>query len=82
MCIRDSFRADVLARWASAMLAAATMLAMAIPLLPQINERLFAVPTGVALIGLGYSLWRTHRSPAASPASETVSAPLTPAFVQ
>ena len=76
------FRADVLARWASAMLAAATMLAMAIPLLPQINERLFAVPTGVALIGLGYSLWRTHRSPAVSPASETVSAPLTPAFVQ
>ncbi|HSN44557.1 MAG TPA: hypothetical protein VLR88_10950 [Propionibacteriaceae bacterium] len=76
------FRAGVLARWASALLAVATVLAMAIPLLPQVNERLFAVPTGVALIGLGYSLWRTHRSPAASPASEPVTAPLTPAFVQ
>ena len=76
------FRAGVLARWASALLAVATVLAMAIPLLPQVNERLFAVPTGVALIGLGYSLWREHRSLAVSPASEPVSAPLTPAFVQ
>lgn len=56
------FRADVLARWASILLAAATTLTMAIPLLPWINPRLFAVPTGVALIGLGYSLWRQQRT--------------------
>lgn len=56
------FRAGVLARWAAVMLAAATTATAAIPLLPQVNQRLFAVPTGVALIGLGYSLWREHRT--------------------
>ena len=52
------FRANVLARWASILLAASTTLSAAIPLLPWINQRLFAVPTGVALIALGSSLWR------------------------
>lgn len=56
-------RAKVLARWAAVVLAVGTGATLAIPLLPMINERLFAVPTGVALIGLGYSLWR--RTPAA-----------------
>ena len=71
------FRANILARWASATLAIATTITLAIPFLPWINQRLFAVPTGVALIGLGYSLWRVSRSRSlvASPAS----APLTPA---
>ncbi|MBA3020912.1 hypothetical protein [Propionicimonas sp.] len=55
-------RAHVLARWASILLAVATTITMAIPLLPWINQRLFAIPTGVALIGLGYSLWR-QRTP-------------------
>ena len=45
------FRANVLARWAAAVLAGGTLATIAIPLLPQINERLFAVPTGIALIG-------------------------------
>ncbi len=58
------FRANVLARWAAALLAGGTLATIAIPLLPQINQRLFAVPTGVALIGLGYSLWRAQRSTA------------------
>ena len=52
------FRANVLARWACVLLAVATPLSLAIPLLPLINQRLFAVPTGLALIALGYSLWR------------------------
>jgi hypothetical protein len=59
------FRANVLARWAAILLAVATPLSLAIPLLPWINQRLFAVPTGVALIGLGYSLWRQHHLAAA-----------------
>lgn len=59
------FRARVLARWACVVLAAGTVASLAIPLLPQLNFRLFAVPTGVALIGLGYSLWRMQRTPAA-----------------
>ncbi|MGV8908130.1 MAG: hypothetical protein ACOH1Y_04050 [Propionicimonas sp.] len=63
------FRANVLARWASGLLAAATLLTMAIPFLPWISPRLFAIPTGVALVGLGYSLWRRQRTQVA--ASET-----------
>ncbi|PFG16258.1 hypothetical protein ATK74_0792 [Propionicimonas paludicola] len=58
------FRANVLARWASILLAVATPLSLAIPVLPWINQRLFAIPTGLALIALGYSLWRESRNPA------------------
>ncbi|MGB7962394.1 MAG: hypothetical protein WCF12_05450 [Propionicimonas sp.] len=76
------FRANVLARWAAVLLAVATTATMAIPLLPWINQRLFAVPTGVALIGLGYSLWRSQRSRAEASVSEAVSAPLQPAVSQ
>ncbi|OJY49643.1 hypothetical protein [Pseudonocardia sp. 73-21] len=66
------FRARVLARWACVVLAAGTVASLAIPLLPQLNFRLFAVPTGVALIGLGYSLWRLQRTPAAPRLDATV----------
>ncbi|MFZ1384854.1 MAG: hypothetical protein WAS02_08110 [Propionicimonas sp.] len=59
-------RAYVLARWAAVLLAVATPLSLAIPLLPWINQRLFAVPTGVALVALGYSLWRQQRSQVAA----------------
>lgn len=58
------FRADVLARWAAALLAVGTVATIGTRVLPQINERLFAIPVGVALVGLGYSLWREQRSPA------------------
>jgi hypothetical protein len=63
------FRANVLSRWAAALLAGGSVATIAIPLLPQINERLFAVPTAVALIGLGYSLWRRQRTLARSTTS-------------
>jgi len=63
------FRARVLARWAAALLAAGAVATLAIPLLPQVNFRLFALPTGVALVGLGYSLWRDQHAPAVSAAS-------------
>lgn len=55
------FRASILARWAAALLAAGALATAAIPLLPMINQRLFAIPVGVALAGLGYSLWNTTR---------------------
>ena len=54
------FRANVLARWAAALLALGTLATIAAGLVPQ-YERLFALPTGFALIGLGYSLWREKR---------------------
>ena len=60
------FRANVLARWAAALLAVGTLATIATGIMPQ-YERLFAIPTGVALIGLGYSLWRQQRTPAARP---------------
>jgi hypothetical protein len=62
------FRANVLARWAAALLAVGAAATAAIPLFPMINQRLFAIPVGVALIGLGYSLWREQRTAAARPA--------------
>ena len=66
------FRAGVLARWAAALLAYGTTSALALSVLPEFFNRPFAVPTGVALIGLGVSLWRDGRRP-----SETVDAPAT-----
>ena len=60
------FRARVLARWASALLAVGSLATIATGMAPQ-YERLFAIPTGVALIGLGYSLWRQQHTPAARP---------------
>lgn len=71
------FRANVLARWAAVVLAAGTAATLAIPLLPMVNERLFALPTGLAMIGLGCSLWRRTRSSAS--AARTASAALDPA---
>jgi len=58
------FRANVLARWAAALLAVGTLATIAVGLLPH-YERLFALPTGLALVGLGVSLWREQRAPAA-----------------
>jgi hypothetical protein len=55
-------RARVLARWAAALLAVGTLATIALAWLPQSFERPLAVPTGIALIGLGYSLWRTARA--------------------
>jgi hypothetical protein len=55
------FRARVLARWAAALLAVATVSTVLLQVLPYSFHRFFAVPTGVALIGLGLSLWRDQR---------------------
>jgi hypothetical protein len=54
------FRAGVLARWASALLAVATIGTAALAVLPDSFNRPMAVPEGIALIGLGISLWRTQ----------------------
>src|SRR5438309_2230116 len=51
------------------------MLMAALALVPQ-SERLFAIPTGLALVGLGYSLWRSQRAPAAPPILNSVSSQL------
>ena len=73
------FRAGILARWACVLLAAAAVATLAIPLVPQVNFRLFAVPTGVALIGLGSSLWREQRAPAGRPQASALRSQCDPA---
>lgn len=72
------FRAKVLARWAAALLAVGSVATLFLPLLPQVNDRLFAVPIGVALIGLGYSLWNGLRTTAGRTLPGAVSSPVQP----
>lgn len=55
------FRAHVLARWAAVLLAVGAVLSVALPLLSDSAYRLLAYPHAVALIGLGYSMWRSHQ---------------------
>jgi hypothetical protein len=74
------FRAGVLSRWASLLLAYGTTSALALSVLPESFNRPFAVPTGIALIGLGVSLWREQRRPAETvdpPATAWVAEPVT-----
>lgn len=73
------FRAGLLARWASALLALATVSTAALAVLPESFSRPVAVPMGIALIGLGISLWRTQTSPASVPATTTGHVELSPA---
>ena len=63
------FRAGILARWAAALLAVGTISTVALAVLPESFNRFFALPVGVALIGLGISLWRDQRKQAASAAA-------------
>jgi len=68
------FRAGILARWAAALLAYGTVSALALSALPESFNRPFAIPTGVALIGLGVSLWRDSVD---APATVWAAAPAT-----
>ena len=56
------YRARILARWASLLLPVGTLAALAVPLVPHSMARIAAIPVGVALVGLGYSLMREHRA--------------------
>lgn len=79
------FRAGVLARWAAALLAVSTVATAALAVLPEAFNRPLAVPEGLALIGLGVSLWRHSRRagsvvsmPAASTAATAADGPVVP----
>jgi len=56
------FRAHVLARWAAVLLSVSTVATASLAFLPDAFNRPMAVPEGVALIGLGISLWRQQRA--------------------
>ena len=55
------YRAHVLARWACALLAVGGVVTIALSVMPDAFYRLLALPNGIAMIGLGYSLWSTAR---------------------
>jgi hypothetical protein len=71
------YRAGVLARWAAALLVAATLGTVSLAVLPASFDRPMAVPTGVAFIGLGVSLLRDQR--AKSVETTTATSPAGPA---
>lgn len=56
------FRANVLSRWAAALMCVGAVATVATFVLPELVQRLFAIPVSVAVIGLGYSLWRDQRT--------------------
>jgi hypothetical protein len=76
------FRAGVLARWATALLALGGVVTALLSFMPDAFYRLLAFPNGIAMIALGWSLWRTTHTtrtgagvePVAPSATRTVTA--------
>jgi hypothetical protein len=56
------YRAGVLARWATILLAVGGVVTILLSVLPDAFYRLLAFPNGIAMVGLGVSLWLTSRS--------------------
>jgi len=56
------YRARVLARWAAALLAVASVFTVTLSVLPDALYRFLAFPNAIAMVGLGYSLWSTART--------------------
>ena len=76
-----TFRAAILSRWAGALLGLGTVESPAFGLLPQSFAPLAAVPVGLGLAWLGYSLWSERRELASQrvPARERTQLSPTPA---
>lgn len=56
-----SFRARILPRMAGALLSFAAVVTFAAAVIPHPFDRILAIPMGLALIWLGYSLWSEHK---------------------
>jgi len=63
------FRARVLARWAAVLLAVGGAVSAALSVMPDAFYRLLAFPNGIAMIGLGVSLWLSQRKTSSGQAS-------------
>ena len=76
-----TFRAGILSRWAGALLGLGAVSSPAFGLLPQSFAPLAAVPVGLGLAWLGYSLWSERREPRSQrvPARERAQLSPTPA---
>ncbi|HEX5535050.1 MAG TPA: hypothetical protein VFX33_15025 [Actinomycetales bacterium] len=68
------YRARVLPRWAAALLAVGGIASAALTLMPDAFYRLIAFPNGIAMVALGYSLWKVARA-AAETQQEAVEVP-------
>ena len=64
------FRARVLARWATVLLAVGGVITILLSVMPDAFYRLLAFPNGIAMIGLGSSLWATARTAQTESSSE------------
>ncbi|HMO56439.1 MAG TPA: hypothetical protein PKC19_03715 [Roseiflexaceae bacterium] len=71
-----TLRAGVLPRWAAGLLAAGAIAPFVLTMLPHPLDRAFAVPTGLALIWLGYTLWSERREHASEPIAAMATAQL------
>ena len=74
------YRAGVLARWAAALLAVGGVVTVVLSVMPDAFYRLLALPNGIALMGLGYSLWREQRT-SSEPQPSVSTSQLNPAGV-
>jgi hypothetical protein len=76
-----TFRAGILSRWAAALLGLGAVSSPAFALLPQSFAPLAAVPVGLGLAWLGYSLWSERLEPGSqrAPARERAQLSPTPA---
>ncbi|MFD4324706.1 hypothetical protein ACFWQC_08735 [Nocardioides sp. NPDC058538] len=68
------FRARVLARWATVLLAVGGLVTVLLTVMPEAFYRLLAFPNGIAMIGLGLSLWASARLLSAQPAEDVQTA--------
>jgi predicted tellurium resistance membrane protein TerC len=66
-----TFRAGILSRWAGVLLALGTALAPIAALIPLDSQPKVAVPVGLALAWLGYSLWSERREQIVESTSES-----------
>jgi hypothetical protein len=73
-----TLRAGILPRWPAGLLAVAAALTPAAALLPHAIQRLAAIPVGLALAWLGYSLWSERRARVSDPAPGGGKPPATP----
>ena len=67
------FRARVLTRWATLLLAVGGLVSAALSMMPDAFYRLLAFPNGIAMVALGISLFRAART-STIPATEPVPA--------
>ena len=56
------YRTRILGRWAPGLLAVGGVVTVTLSLLPDAFYRFLAFPNGIAMVGLGYALWRLART--------------------